>query len=118
MLNLYSSRGKDSEGNQKFMSDNHRLMVYTNQYIYPWHVNRTVFPNEKLTPEQKKPVGYFVFHQGAWRFVNQRLHGMKVVGEDEEIAISSMVELKNDQKLLLSPENGGRLAHVQMVKSS
>lgn len=118
MLNLYSSRGKDSEGNQKFMSDNHRLMVYTNQYIYPWHVNRTVFPNEKLTPDQKKPVGYFVFHQGAWRFVNQRLNGMKVVGEDEEIAINSMVELKNDQKLLLSPENGGRLAHVQMVSSS
>lgn len=118
MLNLYSSRGKDSDGNQKFMSDNHRLMVYTNQYIYPWHVNRTVFPNEKLTPEQKKPVGYFVFHQGAWRFVNQRLKGMKIVGEDEEIAINSMVELKNDQKLLLSPKNGGRLAHVQMVKST
>jgi len=118
MLNLYSSRGKDSEGNQKFMSDNHRLMVYTNQYIYPWHANRTVFPNEKLTADQKKPVGYFVFHQGAWRFVNQRLDGMKIVGEDENIAINSMVELKNDQKLLLSPENGGRLAHVQMVKGS
>jgi serine/threonine protein kinase len=118
MLNLYSSRGKDSEGNQKFLSDNHRLMVYTNQYIYPWHVNRTVFPNEKLADEQKKPVGYFVFHQGAWKFVNQRLHGMKNMTSGEDVAINSMVVLANDQKLLLSAENGGRLAHVQMVKST
>ena len=112
VLNLYSSRGKE-----KFMPDNHRLMVYSNQYLYKWHVNRTIFPNERIKDEDKKPVGYFVFHQGKWVFVNQTLTDMKDVtgDEPEEVKVGSMIELKNDQKLLLSAENGGRLLHVQMV---
>ena len=112
VLNLYSSRGKS-----KFRPDNHRVMVYSNQYLYEWHVKRTVFPNEKLTPAQKKPVGCFVLHQGKWVFVNQRLPDMKDVDENKKIEIGTMVELKDNQKLLLSPKTGGRLIHVQMVRS-
>jgi serine/threonine protein kinase len=112
VLNLYSSRGGG-----KFLPDNHRLMVYSNQYLYPWHVSRSVFPNERLTPEQKKPVGYFVFHAGHWLFVNQTLTGLKDVssGTPIELPPGSQVPLVNDQKLLLSPEDGGRLVHVQMT---
>lgn len=111
VLNLYSSRGSG-----KFTSDNHRVMVYSDQYLYPWHVNRTVFPNERLTDDQKKPVGYFKLHHGRWVFVNQRLPNMKVVGENEkEVPPNSMIELTEGMKILLSPENGGRLLHVQMV---
>lgn len=114
VLNLYSSRSKG-----KFTPDNHRLMVYSDQYLYPWHVNRTVFPNERLTDDQKKPVGYFKLHQGRWVFVNQTLPEMKVLGsEGKVIAPNSMVELENDQKIQLSPEEGGRLIHVQMVQGS
>ena len=43
ILNLYSSRGKG-----KFTADQHRLMVYSDQYLYEWHSNRLVFPNERL----------------------------------------------------------------------
>lgn len=112
VLNLYSSRGKG----KPYKPDNHRLMVYSNQYLYEWHAKRTVFPNEKLTPDQKKPVGYFVLHHGRWVFVNQGLPDMKDVGEKKKIEINTMVELKDDQKLLLSPEDGGRLIHVQLVR--
>ena len=112
VLNLYSSRGKD-----KYLSDNHRLMVYSNQYLYPWHVNRTVFPNEKLTDDQRKPVGYFVLHHGKWVFVNQRLDSMKDLTENKDVPVGTMTELADDKQLLLSREEGGRLLHVQMVKS-
>lgn len=110
VLNLYSSRGKDN-----FIPDNHRLMVYSNQYLYPWHVNRNIVPNERLAEEHKKPVGYFVFHQGKWVFVNQTLPKMKDLTEDKDVPINTMVEITDGKKLLLSDEVGGRLIMVQMV---
>lgn len=114
VLNLYSSRGGG-----KFMPDNHRLMVYSNQYIYEWHASRNVFPNEKLTAEQKQPVGYFVLHQGKWVLVNQRLPDLTVIdgGEKTPIAIGAMAELKEGLQLLLSKGDGGRLLVVQMVEA-
>jgi len=112
LLNLYSSRGKGS-----FLADNHRLMVFTNQYLYPWHASRNVFPNEKLTEEQRKPVGYFVLHGGRWVFVNQRLPDMRDIDEDKPVPIGSMVELIDGKKFLLSAGDGGRLIHVQMVRA-
>ena len=112
MLNFYSSRGGG-----KFLPDNHRLMVYTNQHLYPWHVSRSVFPNERLTAEQKRPVGYFVFHDGHWLLVNQTLAGLQHVTADGPVPIppGSSVVLENDQKLLLNPGEGSRLAHVMMA---
>lgn len=111
VLNLYSARGR---GN--FIGDNHRLMVYSNQYLYPWHASRLVIPNEKLTEEQKKPVGYFVFHEGRWVFVNQTLPTMRDVTGDtpKPVAIGEMIVLTDGQRLLFSDEDGGRLAFVQM----
>jgi len=111
VLNLYSSR---KEGNYK--PDNHRLMVYTNQSLFPWHVNRNVAPNERLTPEQKKRVGYFVLHNGSWWLVNEHLQDLMDVDSKVKIAIGDKVELKDGLKLLLSREDGGRLVIVQMVE--
>ena len=110
VLNLYSSRGK---GN--FLPDNHRLMVYHNQYLYPWHVSRNISPNEKLADEHKKPVGYFVQHHGKWVFVNQTLTKMKDLTEDKDVPVNSMVEITDGKQLLLTDEDGGRLVMVQMV---
>jgi hypothetical protein len=112
VLNLYSRR----RTSDPFKADNHRLMVYSDQYLYPWHVNRLVAPNERLTAEQKKAVGYFVLHQGAWWFVNQTLTGMKDLTRKVEIAPGGKVELTEGLQLLLSPEEGGRLVQVQMVR--
>ncbi len=111
VLNLYSERGKGS-----FKPDNHRVMVYSNQYLYQWHANRLIFPNERLSEEQKKPVGYFSFHQGKWIFVNQRLTGLKDLTAKKDIPIGKAIELTDNQQILLSPEEGGRLVQVQMVQ--
>ncbi len=112
MLNLYSNRGKDS-----YKPDNHRIMVYSGQYLYTWHSNRLVFPNERLSDEQKKPVGYFSFHNSKWLFVNQKLTGLKDLTAKKPIPINSALELADGQQILLSPEEGGRLVQVQMVRA-
>jgi serine/threonine protein kinase len=113
MLDLYSSRGGG-----KFTSDNHRVMVYSNQYIYLWHSNSFILPNEKLINEQKKPVGYFVFHNGKWLLVNQNLPDLKDVTEDKTIAINKTIELTEGRQILFSKENGGRLAIVKLVSGA
>lgn len=114
VLDFYSSRGS----NGKATPDNHRLMVYTNQYLYSWHSNRNIFPNEKLTDPQKKPVGYFVFHDGRWVFVNQALPKLRDLSSGADVPVGSMLQLADGQQILLSDEDGGRVCVVQMVEGS
>lgn len=112
VLNLYSTYGEGS-----FRSDNHRLMVYSNQSLFPWHCNREVFPNEKLTPMQKHRQGYFVLHQGQWWLVNEGMPELTLIkaGEQTPIAMGEQLALEDGQQLLFSKQRGGRLAMVQMV---
>lgn len=95
--------------------ENHRLMIYHNQYLFKWHVSKKVIRNESLTAEDKKPVGYFTHHQNKWVFVNQQLPGMKDLNEQRDIPVNSMVELTNGKKLLLSNEEGGRLLYITIT---
>lgn len=113
VLNLYSSR---THG--KFMPDNHRVMVYSNQSFFQWHVSRYISPNEKLLDEQKKRVGYFVNHAGAWWLVNENMPELEDrtdPNHPKPISIGGKVELVDGQKLLLSHQEGGRVVVVQMV---
>jgi hypothetical protein len=71
--------------------------------------------NEKLTAEQKIPVGYFTFHNGKWVFVNQKLTTLVDKTDNKDIPIGSMVELVNGQKLLLSKEDGGRIIVITIA---
>ncbi len=112
VLNLYYSMKAGA-----YKPDNHRLMVYHNQYLYPWHVNRNISPNERLTPEQKKPVGYFVLHGGNWILVNQGMKSLKDVTEGKEIPINGSVTLTENKQILLSNEDGGRLIIVQLISN-
>jgi len=112
VLNLYSSRKEGS-----FRPDNHRLMVYTNQSMYAWHANSLTVPNEKLADDQKKRVGYFVFHNDRWLLVNERLTDLMDVTNEPKVPvpIGGRLELKDGQKILFAKGDGGRLAVVQMV---
>ena len=114
VLNFYSSRKEGS-----FRPDNHRLMVYTNQSIFQWHVSNLLVPNEKLTEDQKKRVGYFVFHTDQWWLVNERLQDLMDVTKEPKVPvpIGEKLELKDGQKILFAQDDGGRLAVVQMVKT-
>jgi len=95
--------------------ENHRLMVYSGKYLFQWHVNKNVITNEKLTDEQKVPVGYFSFFNNRWVLVNQKLSSLKDVSEDKLIPIGTMVELTDGKKLLLSNDEGGRILIITIV---
>lgn len=95
--------------------ENHRLMVYNNQYLFQWHVNRNIVRNEKLSAAQKTPVGYFTFHNDKWVFVNQKLTSLKDLTEDKEVAIGEMIELTDNKKILLSQEEGGRVILITLA---
>jgi serine/threonine protein kinase len=95
--------------------ENHRIMTYNNQYLFQWHVNRNIVRNERLSAEQKIPVGYFTFHEGKWVFVNQKLTSLKDLTEDKEVAVGTMVDITDGKKLLLSNEDGGRIVIVTMT---
>ena len=95
--------------------ENHRVMVYNNQYLFEWHVNRNITRNEKLTPEQKVPVGYFTYHNDKWVFVNQKLSSLKDLTDNKDIAPGTMVEITDGKKLSLSADDGGRVVIVTMA---
>lgn len=95
--------------------ENHRLMVYNNQYLFQWHVNRNVLRNEKLTAEQKVPVGYFTFYQGKWVLVNQKLDSLRDLTADADVPVGAMVEITDGKRLLLSKEEGGRVVLITMA---
>ena len=100
-----------------FKPENYRLMVYDKQSLYMWHVNRFVTPNEKISPENKKPVGDFHFFNGRWILINRRLSSMYDKDLNRKIAIGEYVELIEGKKILLSTEDGGRLVIVQLVNN-
>jgi serine/threonine protein kinase len=110
VFDFYSSRD-----GKKFLSDNHRLMIYNNQYLYPWHVYRNVFPNEKLPDSEKKPVAYFAFHKNQWILINQTLDSLVDATNQKPIAKGSSVALTNGLRLQLSKEANGRVVNVSLV---
>lgn len=115
VLNLYSSW---RAGN--FQPDDHRLMVYSNQSLFQWHINRNIVPNEKILDSEKKRVGYFVYHNNIWYLVNEGMPDLTDLTQSDNrisIPIGGKVELVDGQKILLSKADRGRLIVVQMVNS-
>lgn len=95
--------------------ENQRLVIYNGSTLHQWHSNRNVIRNEKLTDAQKSRVGYFSYYNNKWVFVNEKLTYLKDVSEDKEIPIGGMVEISNGKKLLLSKEEGGRIAIISIA---
>ena len=78
-------------------------------------MSKRVIPNERITAEEKKPVGYFSFHNGSWVLVNQNIPDLEDIIEKKPVPIGQMLVLKDNQQILLSKEAGGRLCVIQIV---
>ena len=112
VINFYSDRGHG-----RFMPDNHRLMIYKDQSIFPWHINRAIIPNERLDPKHNSRIGYCIFHNKHWLFVNEKLTQLFDYSNQEDIKsikIGDSIELKEGTKLLVKNENSSRLLLVQL----
>ncbi len=112
LLNLYS---KSQTGNYK--PDNHRLMVYSGQSLFKWHIDRKVIPNERVTMNEKQRLGYFIFHDKQWLLVNERLPSLFNVSEKKTVLLGESLILTEGLQLLFAKEDeGSRLAVVQLVQ--
>jgi len=112
VLNLYSKKP-----NKKYGYDNHRLMVYNEQSLFKWHINKSIFPNEKLSDTDKKRVGYFVLHNSKWYLVNENMPSLTDLTENKPIPINATVELVHNKQILFANDENGRLAVIQMVNN-
>ncbi len=101
----------------KWKPEKQRLVIYNNTTLHQWHINRNVITNENLTSEQKVPVGYFSFYNNKWLFVNQKLTSLVDKSENKEIKIGEMVQLTSGKQLILSKEDGGRVAVISIANN-
>ncbi|MDR2339103.1 MAG: hypothetical protein LBF40_03060 [Deltaproteobacteria bacterium] len=100
-------------------ADNFELVVHHNRYLYQWHVNPQLFPNEFLTEGQKKPVGYFSFYKNKWFFVNQSLEFLHYYDDNQKphhVQIGKKLDITDN--LILSLYNGsdGYFAKFQILR--
>ena len=110
VINFYSERTKG-----KFISDNHRLMVYSNQSLFPWHTNRLIQPNERLGEKHKHRQGYFVLHNHQWYLVNEQISGLIDAQTKQAYPIGSQIKMTDGLQLITGVAQGDRLLHIQMV---
>ena len=103
-----------------FKPDGSRLLVWSGQSLFKWHVYKNISPNEKLKPEDKPRVGYFRFFRGQWLLVNEKIPDMFEIknGQRRQINPGTFVVLDNMTQILLSEDasgGNGRLAVVQLA---
>ena len=55
------------------------------------------------------------FFNNKWVFVNQKLTSLVDKSENKEIKIGEMVELTSGKQLILSKEDGGRVAVISIA---
>jgi hypothetical protein len=98
------------------MADNHRLVGYHNQYLFKWHMNAGVVPNERLTDADRKPVGYIAWHHNRWMLVNQAMPALKDVKAGKSVPVGQGIELTNGLELLLDDQPNGRIVNIQIAQ--
>jgi hypothetical protein len=59
----------------------------------------------------------FAFHNGNWYLINERLRDLMDVTTGTLCPPGNPMQLQEGQQILLTREEGGRLAFVQMVDS-
>jgi len=101
VMDLFRNKGGDA-----YSDEQHSVTVWNNRYLYKWHI----FSNVSPLQTDREPQAYFSFYQGRWWMVNQSGHDMILVDEQEYLRNGHAVEITQDLKVLLSPEEGGRLA--------
>lgn len=83
--------------------------------LYAWHVDRFLFPNERLAPALHRGVAHIRRHDSGWQLVNDDLRDMTDIRTGQAIGLDEAVALDDGSQILLSRANGGRLIHVQVA---
>lgn len=101
-----------------FRPENHRIMVWDGQSLFPYHVDSLVVAGATMKPEHRKRVGYFQKVRGVWYLINENMPTLTNVSDPQKhvpIAIGEKVKLEEDLRLRLSTETSGRLIRVTLA---
>lgn len=115
VINLYTDRS----GKGKFLPDNHRLMIYKDQSIFAWHVDRNIIPNERLKAKDNKRIGYCIFHNQQWLFINESLdeiYDHTNPNDVKKIKKGQPIALEDGVKIIVKNGRAVRLWLVQMAE--
>ena len=107
-------------------ADNYEIVVYDSLALYHWHVFKDLLPNEKIKKEDTSPRAYFQHYRGEWFFVNLQLpsafeilpdgtKGQQIMPARNGAERGGFIKLKQGTRILLSTEEGGRIAEVELV---
>jgi len=97
-----------------YSDEQHAVTIWNNRYLYRLHL----FSNLSPLQTGREPQAYFSFHQDRWWLVNQSGGDMIIVDDKEYLRNGHAVELTPGLKILLSPEDSGRLAIFNFLDPS
>ncbi|MDR2460523.1 MAG: serine/threonine-protein kinase [Deltaproteobacteria bacterium] len=97
---------------KKYEKENHKLIVFNEMYIYPWHVNKKFFPKPSMADSEREKVGYFSFYKDKWVFVNLTLDRLMNVTTNTLVGKNKPIYLTDGLEISFSSEPYGRMARV------
>lgn len=112
VLNFYTKRTGGT-----FRPENHQMVAIENKEIMSWQTDRFSFDNERLESEKQHCVARIERDGDTWSFLNVSGEQMMDATSNETVTIGQRVELYEGAKILLSKEDGCRLAYVQMTNT-
>lgn len=112
VLNFYTKRTGGT-----FRPEGHQMVAIENREIMGWQTDRFSFDNERLESDRQQCVARIERNGDIWSLLNLACEQMMNAASSEPIAIGERVELHEGAKILLSKEDGCRLAYVQMTNT-
>ncbi|MFK7996805.1 MAG: lipopolysaccharide kinase InaA family protein [Granulosicoccus sp.] len=112
VMNFYTKRTGGS-----FRPEGHQMVAIENKDIMAWQTDRFSFDNERLESDKVACVARIERDDDRWFFLNVAGEQMMDASSHEPIAIGDRVELQEGVKILLSKEDGCRLAYIQMANT-
>jgi hypothetical protein len=109
VLNFYRDSGR---GGGQYKAEGYRFVGGIDRTLHAWHFFSNRYPGERA---DGSPLASFVQQNGRWKLVNQNGTSMQIVG-GAQVPPRGSVDLTDGVQLLLSREDKGRVAHVQIVR--
>ena len=104
LLNLKTQRGSQS------LADG-QMAIYHNLYMMRWHAYSDVWPGPEA---DKTPQAYFVFHQGQWLLINQKLATL-TTPTGNPVPAGHAIVLKPGETIRLGSEPTARHVEVEFT---
>jgi uncharacterized protein YegL len=110
---VYRMRLRKESRPGQWMPDG-EAVLYNGKNLHRWHVFDDVANNERLKPEEKKPVADIQAYQGAWLFINRAIDGL-MSPSGNRVPPGQAIELKHGMTFRLSSAPHGRVAVIEMM---